>query len=543
MTAFADPATDTRLTPPADVMRGPTHADNYRIKVGRFSDRWYTDPLPADDTFPATPDDEAYPSVSIVKKASGNDWTYVGLKRVAYADDLDLIAAKGYFERYEKLKVINSLGLSAASRRGNNVHTWAECLAYGIPPTLTAADEGHEFFGTVDRIWSDLQPELFAAELPCFHRSLNGVGYGGTADGIFRINGKLWLVDWKSRGDDSDHAAYPEEAAQAGAYSHAEYIILDDPDPANPHGAKRAAMPELDGGLIISIKSDSYEVYPIDLCKAMDHFAALHAWWVARRTERESVGRKWPPRRTATAAANYPAQQSEDLMVQLEASVEQINRKTALYARHDKMTAEQQGDFLARVDTIDTDDLDAIEQLMNDIEHPPTLIETVRKRMADDRQRDTDRYLSVEGGPPADEAVHEFHVRWELAMDDDGRAWVGMVVNQAIEATCDFRLSTRSTQRRADTYCALTEWTTINGFDRDVERDNELFRAVIFSITNQPDTELDTLGSLVGALSASQAAHLRGLVSQIASGEARFLPGDATSASRWVPLQDITSES
>jgi len=29
-------------------MRGPAHAENYRIKVGRYKDRWYRDPLPAE---------------------------------------------------------------------------------------------------------------------------------------------------------------------------------------------------------------------------------------------------------------------------------------------------------------------------------------------------------------------------------------------------------------------------------------------------------------------------------------------------------------
>jgi hypothetical protein len=63
--------------PPPTVMRGPEHADNYRIKVGRYKDRWYRDPLPA-TAVPARDaalTDEAYPSVSIVKGASGKDWT------------------------------------------------------------------------------------------------------------------------------------------------------------------------------------------------------------------------------------------------------------------------------------------------------------------------------------------------------------------------------------------------------------------------------------------------------------------------------------
>ncbi len=29
---------------------------------------------------------------------------------------------------------------------------------------------------------------------------------------------------------------------------------------------------------------------------AFDHWAAMHAWWVARRTERETIGKPWPPK-------------------------------------------------------------------------------------------------------------------------------------------------------------------------------------------------------------------------------------------------------
>jgi hypothetical protein len=297
MTTFADPATTTAPRPPAHVLRGPEHADNYRIKVGRYRDRWYRDPLPADSLAPVTADDEAYPSVSTVKGASGKDWTFVGLKRVAFSPDLMEVASKEPYERYERLKVINSLDLSAAMRRGTNVHTWAECLAYGVPQFLTANDAGADYFGTVDRLFADLQPELVAAEVVAFHRTINGAGYGGTADGIFRIDGKTYMVDWKSRGEESDHGAYAEEAAQLGAYCGAQYMIVADDDPANPHGAKRIQVPHLDGALIVSIKPDSYEVYPVELGRAMDYFQSMHSWWLARRDEHKTTGAKWAPRR------------------------------------------------------------------------------------------------------------------------------------------------------------------------------------------------------------------------------------------------------
>ena len=46
------PATVAGPPPPKWAMRGPEHADAYRIKVGRFKERWYRDPLPADGLAP-----------------------------------------------------------------------------------------------------------------------------------------------------------------------------------------------------------------------------------------------------------------------------------------------------------------------------------------------------------------------------------------------------------------------------------------------------------------------------------------------------------
>lgn len=279
------------------ILRGPADADNFRVKVGRYNDRWYCDPLPADTIASVTPDNEVFPSVSTCKKASGSDWSYVALKRVAAAIDTptyNRLDQQPYEHRYEALKTINKLGLEAAGRRGTNVHLMAEAHLYGRLPTVGPDDPGADYKPAVDQFFNHYQPTLIAAEFVCIHRTLNGTGYGGTSDAILAIDGKNYLVDWKSRGVDSDHSAYPEEAAQIGAYARADYIIVE-----GEHGSERRFVPELDGGLIVSIKPDGCRVYPIDLDAAFQHWTALHAWWVARRDERAAVGRQWAARKTS----------------------------------------------------------------------------------------------------------------------------------------------------------------------------------------------------------------------------------------------------
>lgn len=496
--------------PPATVLRGPEHADNYRVKVGRYNDRWYRDPLPADELAPAADDDAAYPSVSTVKGASGKDWTFVALKRVAHAGDLPEIAGKGYFERYERLKVVNQLDLSQAMRRGTNVHTWAECRAYGIDPYLHPTDDGANYFPIIDKLFAELHPELVAAEVVAFHRTLNGVGYGGTSDGIFRIGGKLYMVDWKSRGEDSDHGAYPEEAGQLGAYCGAQYMIVADDDPTNVHGAKRIRVPELDGALIVSIKPDSYEVYPVDLPRAIAHFEAMHAWWCARRSEGKTHGSKWPPRRAvggadvATGAAEVP----------VPVATPEDARREAMYARVDKLTKAQQIELGEQLMNVDINDLDAVERVLHDVEHPPTVLELAQRRMAADAGRDADRRLSAEGGPAAADDVQLFELRWELSLNKLGREWVSNVVDEAVRAGVDFRYSACPSQRRADLFCALTEWACI-----DPTRNDRPFRLTLNHVGTFDDLGTATLGKLVGSLTVEQAAALRDVVTQLVAPE------------------------
>lgn len=500
MTSFADPGPTSVAgpKPPPTVMRGPAHADNYRIKVGRYKDRWYRDPLPADDDREAAPEGESYPSVSIVKGASGKDWTYTSLKRIAHSGDLAELAQRSFYERYERFKVINALDLSAAMRRGTNVHTWAECNAYGVPQYLTPNDDGAVYFPIVDKLFEELQPKLVAAEFVCIHRTLNGVGYGGTSDGIFEIDGGLYMVDWKSRGEESDHDCYPEEAGQLGGYIGCQYIIVEDDDPANPHGARRDLMPELDGALIVSIKPDSYEVYPVDLDKAIDHFHAMHAWWAARRTEGQTAGAKWAPRRAV------PLEQ------QLQESLDHVERRNALRVRHDKLTKAQQAEFRERA--IDINDLDAIEQAIDDIVNPPTVLDMAKARMAKDLEREADRRLSLEGGLADPDDVALFEARWELGgISEPGKRWIGRIVMEATEAGHDFRLSALRSQRRADIYNALTEWAV------RFEPDAGPFHAAVAAVGPVWPGD-DSLGVVIGSLTTIEAAALRHLVTEIVEG-------------------------
>jgi hypothetical protein len=250
--------------------------------------------------------------VSNVKKANSTDWLFTGLKRVSEAIQASptLVAELNGMspaDRYDRLKQINKSGLRDAAARGTNVHLMFERGLRGGKHLTDPmdGDAGAEYEPAVRAFMDDHQPELVAAELVCINRGLNadlvndrtrrarpefGGGYGGTADAIVRIGGKTYLVDWKSRGEDSDHNAYPEEAAQIGAGAGADYYIAED------GGAARVPVPHLDGGLIVSVRPDGCRVYPIDIDAAIAQWQALHTWWIRSLTERQPIGKPWAPR-------------------------------------------------------------------------------------------------------------------------------------------------------------------------------------------------------------------------------------------------------
>lgn len=282
-----------------DLLR-PDNADLFRVSVGRYGERWYTDPLPACPIAPASTAN--WPSVSTVKKASGGDWSFVALQRCA--DELaahpQRYVGMDAGQLYDAFKNANKDGLNKAARRGTAVHAMCEqMLEHGRITDDTGAPE---YRAAVEQFFDTYQPEQRVVEAVAIHRDLNGHGYGGTGDAGLVIGGQLIKVDWKSRGVDSKHGAYPEEAAQIAAYARAQYIIELD----GAGEACRSATPAYAEGWVVSIKPDGARVYPVDLDLAWSHWTNLHAWWVARLDERKPVGRSLPVKAKKKDDATVP---------------------------------------------------------------------------------------------------------------------------------------------------------------------------------------------------------------------------------------------
>jgi len=264
------------------VLRGPADPDAFRTTVNRA--RWYHDPLPACDVAAAS--DDKYPAISTAKKSwtrtftkrweDGNAYELDHLRIAEYVDgNLEVLAKMPRDERVPLMLGAPGRDLNRAADRGTDVHTFIERLCGGEDQFAQLERGAGTYMDVCRKLVADLAPEIVAAETVAFARAL---GVAGTFDCVARIHGRTYMVDWKSRGVTSSHAAYEGEAAQIGAYTAADYWVIDS------NGAPaRMVPPHIDGGLIVSIRPDSYECFPIELTAAQEAAAELVATWRAKR--------------------------------------------------------------------------------------------------------------------------------------------------------------------------------------------------------------------------------------------------------------------
>jgi hypothetical protein len=118
-------------------------------------------------------------------------------------------------------------GQLSATELGSQLHRATEHWAIqGVRPQVVHPEVAPllEHVGTLLDLY---QPEIIASEIICLNR---GYGYAGQADGIWKVGGKTYLIDYKSsakshNGDGSERTPYPEVSLQTTAYSHAELVI------------------------------------------------------------------------------------------------------------------------------------------------------------------------------------------------------------------------------------------------------------------------------------------------------------------------------
>jgi hypothetical protein len=427
------------------VLLGPSDADHFRVKVGRYGDRWYTDPLPSCELAEAS--DWVGPSVSTTKPPFANK--YVPMRAIADmpSEDWARLSKKDADQRYEAIKSHEKDAARVNMDRGSIVHRFAEDRLFGratleqfLPGSDRALEQARRFRPALDAFFDTYQPELVVAEAVCLHRTLNGVGYGGTTDAIVKIEGDLWDVDWKSR--NSDHAAYADDAGQGGAYIGAEFMIVTGPD-GNP---MRVRIPNVAGVLIVSIREDGFRAYPIDRDGAVAHYEAMHRWWCAQQalTANKVIGRPWASR-SAPGATLSPVERTAGEDVTASSPATTNPRRAALLARYRAMSDDEKLAYMAL--GVDPADFDAVEAGLDRIDRFNVRCEPAPiVRLAPVEQATP----PDEGADVSDADVAALRKRFD-ALPMEAAMWTGTLIAQGNRAF-PWRIKDKPTERRYELY-------------------------------------------------------------------------------------------
>lgn len=266
-------------------LRGPADPDAFRVQVGRYGERWYHDPLPACELAEAT--DDAWPSATTVKKAWPKFLTsWAATEAAVYAVDHQDKWLK--LDRDDAVKVIagaSNRTRDKAGARGTKIHEHLEGIANGVDPDSVVDHDVAPWVDAMKAVISEVNPTWVLTEAVAISRTH---GVAGTLDAVWEIDGKLYLVDFKTRGAGKVGAAYDDEGIQLGLYDLADYIIIE-----RDGKAVRVPPPALDGGLIITIAPEGYRLFPVDMTAARNGAKVLKAFWQVQ-ANKDIIGKPKP---------------------------------------------------------------------------------------------------------------------------------------------------------------------------------------------------------------------------------------------------------
>jgi hypothetical protein len=138
-----------------------------------------------------------------------------------------------------------------AADLGTRVHSFAEAISRGIP--IEVDDAALPFVESYQKWRSVYKPVVLNAEYMVYSETHR---YGGTADAAMRINGEIWLVDYKT-----GSGAYAETALQLAALHNADWAGL-------PNDPKKYAIPKATRFGVLHVRPEQAELIPYDVTDA-----------------------------------------------------------------------------------------------------------------------------------------------------------------------------------------------------------------------------------------------------------------------------------
>lgn len=250
--------------------------------------------------------------IGAIDKPALVQWAAIETAKAA-VDHADIVASRlrnegrdSAIEYLKNARFRRPKGERTAKDLGTAVHGAVEQWALsGIRPDVDA--EVAPFVRQFGRFLAEYRPMFVATEVTVYHPEM---GYAGTADAFIEIDGRRFIIDYKTSRDTYDgqgklKGPYPEVALQLAAYRHAplaavwrarrfekfrrRYYLL------SPHEREMAVpTPEVEGGLVIYLTPDHYAVHEID-CGPAVYEAFLFVQEAARWSFEQSKNVVGPP--------------------------------------------------------------------------------------------------------------------------------------------------------------------------------------------------------------------------------------------------------
>jgi hypothetical protein len=157
-----------------------------------------------------------------------------------------------------------------ASARGTELHAAAELMALGDKPTV--APEIEPYVAQFQKFLDDHKPEYLLSEAPVYNLTH---GYAGTLDGLIRLRGRTFVIDYKTTDKPPSARSrppYPEVAMQLCAYSRAEFVGLQEAERTTGKDSRfylfdaeapHEPMPKVDGALALMVSPYDYKLVPV----------------------------------------------------------------------------------------------------------------------------------------------------------------------------------------------------------------------------------------------------------------------------------------
>jgi hypothetical protein len=133
---------------------------------------------------------------------------------------------------------------NAAGVQGTRVHALAERLVAG--QEVPVPDQLAGYVDACVRFLDDFDVQPILNETSVFSRKWQ---YAGTLDLIAVIDGKTWLLDWKT----NKSGPFGDTAFQLAAYRHAEFTLDD---------GEETALPEVAECGVVWLRQDGYDLHP-----------------------------------------------------------------------------------------------------------------------------------------------------------------------------------------------------------------------------------------------------------------------------------------